>query len=73
MAWLGNKQVLTWEPASNLPQLLVDEYEKGICPDEATLSESKYGVVNHTLILERHKEGPPEFKKQKLCRNWDGG
>ena len=74
VAWLGSKEKLTWELASTLPSGLIEEYEEGMCPHEATLSENKYGEVNHTLILERHRSpnsSEPEAKKPKLNQKWD--
>ena len=37
--------------------------------------QSKYGVVNHTLILERHSmnSSEPEAKRPKLNQKWDEG
>ena len=51
----------------------LEDYKKGTCPHEATLSERKYGIVNHTLILEGHapNSGEPEAKRPKLNQNWD--
>ena len=75
MAWLGKSNKLTWEPGSNLPPELVDEFEKGITPNEVTVSDKKFGVVQHTLVLERHtgtRDEPPA-KRTKLCQNWDEG
>ena len=51
VAWLGPREELTWELASSIPKLLIEEFEAGISSTQETLStETKYGVISHTLV-----------------------
>ncbi len=51
VAWIGQKERTTWEPASVLPQALIDEFEGGVVNEQRTVTDSKYGVVNHTIVV----------------------
>ena len=57
VVWLGCNEKLTWEPSSSLPQHLVEEFESNEPCAEEVLSDSSYGVVNHTLTV--RKKSPP--------------
>lgn len=52
---------------------MIVEFEKGICPEEALLSVSKYGVVNHTLVMREKSDGEPHTKRKKTANTWDKG
>lgn len=67
VAWLANKEQLTWEPASSLPQSLIDEYECGQSNQKITTTTDKsYGVINHTLVVGKHDfTCPPQSKALK--------
>jgi len=62
VAWFGVEEKITWEPASTLPQSLVDEFESG-CTAEEVLHGSRYGVKSHTIKLAlqgKLKRFPPQ-------------
>ena len=42
----------TWEPASALPKSLVEEFEHGLIGVEHTITDTTFGVVNHTLFVD---------------------
>jgi len=42
---------MTWEPASTLPQALIDEFESGVVGTEEVITDTRFGVVNHTLVV----------------------
>ena len=67
VAWLANKQQLTWEPASCLPQSLIDEYECGQYTQRIiTTTDASYGAINHSLAIEKHDlTHPPQTKSLK--------
>ena len=46
----------------------MNEFEKGICPDEPTISENKYGVVNRTIEIDKHLDGKLLVKKAKVTQ-----
>lgn len=58
---------MTWEPASTLPQVLIDEFESGTGLDEQMISDIRFGVVNHTLVMAPSgtKDAPPQKKRQR--------
>lgn len=58
---------MTWEPASTLPQVLIDEFESGTGLDEQMITDIRFGVVNHTLVMAPSgtKDAPPQKKKAK--------
>lgn len=65
VAWFGEETKITWEPASTLPQKLIDEFEKGGTTGEV-IHDSRYGVHSHTTIVSTlETEEPPPTKKQK--------
>jgi len=71
VAWFGVEEI-TWEPASTLPQNLVDEFESG-CAAEEVLHDSRYGVRSHTIIVPaRQSEETPPAKKLKRTQ-WEKG
>jgi hypothetical protein len=55
---------VTWEPASSLPQALVDEFESGVTGREDVVTESSYGLVNHTLVVTTLNTGEPSEAKR---------
>lgn len=67
VAWLGHKQRLTWEPASSPSQSLIDEFECGNYTQEViTTTDASYGVINHTLTVEKHDvTRPPQAKSME--------
>ena len=67
VAWLANKETMTWEPATSLPQVLIDEFEGGECNQHVTVStDACYGMVSHTLVVTKHdSKHPPQAKKQR--------
>ena len=56
---------MTWEPASALPQSLIDEFENGKVRVQNDVTETRFGVVNHTLTVDVCHA--PEAKKQKTA------
>ena len=73
MAWLSSQaEKLTWEPADNIPASLIAEFENGTTSTVEVLTNSTYGLMNHTLIASSGNEQAP--KKQKLDKNdWNRG
>ena len=66
VAWLGHKHRLTWEPASSISQSLIEEFECGNCTQVITTTDASYGVINHTLNVEKHDvTRPPQAKSMK--------
>ena len=51
VAWLGQEEQMTWEPASTLPQVLINEFESGMVSTGQMITDTKFGVVNHTLVV----------------------
>ena len=50
MVWLGDpKTPSAWEPASNLPSVLVEDFERGINYDLSHNSFSSAGETFHTI------------------------
>lgn len=43
-----------------------------MCPNEVILLDIEFGVVNHTLILERYTGNEPEAERPNVCQNWKG-
>lgn len=53
---------------------MVDEFEKGMAQTETTISEKKYGVINHTLTFtDAEVAKPPPAKRTKQSSMWDQG
>ena len=51
--WLGKEDVnVTWEPASSLPQAVVDEFEKGVECTAVQQNSDFYGQKTCTLHIE---------------------
>lgn len=48
---------------------MVDEFEKGMAQTETTISEKKYGVINHTLTFTDAEVA----KRTKQSSMWDQG
>lgn len=67
VAWLGQEEKLTWESSSSLPQILIDEFERGIVNSEGVVTSCGYGVTNHTLVVSEANvlELPPAKKTKK--------
>lgn len=66
VAWLGRAEQMTWEPASTLPQALIDEFESGVVSTEAIITDTKFGVVHHTLVVGTSSatdSSPPKRRK----------
>lgn len=62
MAWL-EREKLTWELESTLPDCLIQEYENNIRPSQSTLTD---GIINHMLVIgEVDTESEPPSKKKK--------
>lgn len=51
VAWLGQQEQMTWEPASTLPQSLIDEFEGGVIGVGETITNTQFGAINHTLVV----------------------
>lgn len=58
---------MTWEPATSLPQALIDEFEEGECNQHVTVStDACYGMVSHTLVVtKRDLTHPPQAKQHR--------
>ena len=41
---------MAWEHAATLPQALIDEFESGMVGTGEVISDTRFGVVNHTLV-----------------------
>lgn len=67
VAWLTDKQQLTWEPASSLPQSLIDEFECGQYTQQiSTTTDASYGLISHTFgIAKRDVTHSPQAKSLK--------
>lgn len=67
VAWLESEHRLTWEPASALPRSLIDEFESEHCDQQfVTITNTSYGVINHTLTIEKvDSTNPPQAKALK--------
>ena len=54
--WLGKEDVnVTWEPASSLPQAVVDEFEKGVECAAVQQNNDFYGQNTYTSRLRPSK------------------
>lgn len=75
VAWLGHKEQMTWEPASTLPQVLIDEFESGTGLDEQIITDIRFGVVNHTVVMATSgaKDAPPQKKAKTKVSPSDSG
>lgn len=69
VAWLASNERLTWEPASALPQSLIDEFENGNPHHQVTTTkDASFGVINHTLVVaESDFTSPPPAKSSKVA------
>ena len=65
VAWLCPEEKLTWEPSSNLPKELIDEFHKGIPSNKTSDLKSSYGAINHALIMKASAGTTPKAKKMK--------
>ena len=66
VAWLGQEERMTWEPASTLPQVLIEEFESGMVGTGQMITDARFGVFNHTLVVETSKvPDAPLAKKLK--------
>ena len=66
---MANSEKLTWEPASALPQSLIDEFENESSnyKEITTITDTSYGAINHTLVVsEPESMNPPPTKSPKL-------
>jgi hypothetical protein len=65
----------TWELESSLPKELVDEFERSLGPKESLISECKFGVLNHILVMNSSTEGDsePHTKRPRNSRDWSEG
>ena len=64
VAWIGNEEKITWEPASTLPEIIVKEFEDGLSTSEETLlTKSKYGITSHTIITSQQLPAPAKRSK----------
>lgn len=74
VAWFGPEEKISWEPASSLPQSLIDEFEKGTTDGEI-LYDSRYHVQCRTVIVpdkDAKEASPAEKKKTAQCeRGYD--
>ena len=50
---------MTWEPASTLPQALIDEFESGVVSTEAIITDTKFGVGTSSAT----DSSPPKRRK----------
>ena len=52
---------MTWEPASSLPKEVIDEFETGIINTGTIVSDKRFGVFQHTLVVttSSDKDIPP--------------
>ena len=67
MAWLGQKEKVTWESSSSLPKSLIEDFHKGLSSNEMVTSRN-YGAINHTLVM-ASESIPPKVKKIKQEEN----
>ena len=66
MIWLGRSVTETsWEVASSLPDVLIEDYERGIQHDLQQQSYTSGGQTIHTLSTVRKVDetSPPEAKR----------
>ena len=57
---------MTWQPASTLPQALIDEFESVMVSTGAIITDTKFGVAHHTLVVGRSSatdSSPPKRLK----------
>lgn len=75
VAWLGQNEELTCEPASTLPRRLIDEFESGMISNGEIISNSRFGVVHHTLVVATScaKDVPPAKQQKKNCSKLQPG
>ena len=64
VAWLGNEQKLTCEPASSLPPDIIDEHEGYVSNNYVQeKSDEQYNVITHMLIKRKYAGAPPPKRK----------
>lgn len=67
---------MTWELESSLPKKLIEEFEESLNPTEAIISGSKFGILNHTVVMHNKVQAnsePPAKKSrqyQELKEGW---
>jgi hypothetical protein len=60
---------MTWEPASTLPQVLIEEFESGMVGTGQMITDARFGVVNHTLVVETSKAPDAPLAKKPKTTN----
>ena len=66
VAWMDSTDRVTWEPASALPLTLIDEFKcNNVCTKE-TITDSSFGVINHTAVVK--KSDPTKTPPAKLLK-----
>lgn len=64
VAWFGCDEKMMWEPASSLPQTLINEFEEGVICKESVVTDPSYGVMTHTLVVTKSSAAEPPHAKQ---------
>ena len=66
IAWIDSTDRVTWEPASALPLTLIDEFERNDVCTQETITDSSFGVINHTAVVK--KSDPTMAPSAKLLK-----
>lgn len=79
VAWLGQSEKITWEPASALPKDLIEEYESGsTSTHESIITLESYGAITHTTTIATSKtklvgHTQPPVKRAKISHSIEDG
>ena len=69
MLWLGKPDVhVTWEPASSLPTIAIQDYESGLVMESVTKKSNNYGCEKNIIVLEQSAQNTSLTKRPRLDR-----